>query len=103
MDEQIINKTYFGSDLKLKITVNFGENDPNTDFDVILTIGTKQAVLNKSQLIKVDEKTYLACVKAPETTRGKVNVYIKAHFADLDFEDGIHDIVRPAIGDIKII
>jgi len=99
------NPVYFGSDIKLKITVDFGADVDmdTTDFYVVLSCGMKQLKLQKSQLVKVDSKTYLACVKSPDTGRGRVNVKLCAALPDTDFPDNVHTVVHRFDTDVEIL
>ena len=96
---------FFGSDIKLKINVDFGENVnmDETDFDVKLISGSKSIVLEKSQLIKVDSNNYIACVKSPDTSRGSIRVEVRFKLVDTDFSDNIQNVVSVCEPGIKII
>lgn len=98
------NPIYFGSDIKLKVTLDFGEVSPDSiDWDILLSCGNKKILFNKSQLIKIDAKNYLICVKSPNTSKGNIKAVLTVHFNDSDFEDNIHTVVRPYNTSINII
>lgn len=98
------SRVYYGSDIKLSLSVDFGEDiEVIPDFEVTFYMGMSHLTLRKEQLIKVDDNTYLACIKAPRTQRGEIKAFIKAHYNDGDFEDGIHTIVEPIELNVKVV
>lgn len=97
-------RVYYGSDIKLSLEVDFGSvSGAATDFDVTFTMGNAQLTLTKEQLIQVNENTFLACIKSPKTQRGELKAFVRAHFPDDDFEDGIHTIVEPISVNVRVI
>lgn len=86
---------FYGSDIKLRITVDFGEDVDmdSTSFNVKLFCGDKSLILEKKDLVKLDKNNYIACVKSPDTSKGSLKAEICAIIADNDFSDGKHTVV----------
>lgn len=101
MTEELI---HYGSDLKIALNIDFKDAPVDqVDFDVVFQIGNATLTLNKNQLIKVDDKNYIACIKHPVTKTGCLKATLRAKVPDADFSDGIRNIVVPICSNIKIV
>lgn len=95
---------YFGSDLKIALNIDFKEIPVDqVEFDVIFSMGNASLTLSKDQLIKVDDKNYIACIKHPSTNSGYLKATLRAKLPDADFSDKIRNVVRPIISNIRIV
>lgn len=92
----------FGSDIKLSLDIDFGDDKP-FDFFITFLIDGFKLVLKKKQLIEISEDKYIICIKAPNTVCGQMKAFITAMFLDTDFPDNVHTIVEPVEINHRII
>lgn len=80
------NSLLLGSDLKLLINASLEDVSMNiVDFDVTFKIGKKSLVLNKKELIAVDDNNYIACISSDNTEVGALIIEIDFKIPDEDF------------------
>lgn len=98
-----IDIVHYGSDMKMLISPDFGDvSADSVDFSITFFVGSVRLTLKKSQLIKVNDSDYIACIKAPDTCRGRMKATIRAEFPDKDFSDGTHVIVEEVDINIEV-
>ena len=81
---------FLGTELKLSISVDPIQGYKFADYDCVVDIYTtpaKVVSLQKSQLIKVDDNTYIACVETKQLGVGRVKCRVSAFIPDGDFTD----------------
>lgn len=94
-----------GTELKIKINVKPIDNIHLSDcsFSCIFFINTsKTVVLDKSQLLKVDDDTYIALLNSEDLGVGTIKMTINIKVPDSDFSDGYRTEIETVCTGITI-
>lgn len=101
MDNNCVkNGIFSGSDLKLNVSFEVGNNltMDDVDFDCTFSVGSKKFMIPKSGLVRLDSKNYIACIRANQVMRGRITCEVKVKVPDNDFDDGIrNEVVRTSL------
>lgn len=86
----------FGSDLKLLFSIESDEivSMEGIDFFVEIIFNGKSLTLRKNQLVKIDDKNYIACIKSNLTAKGSLSAQVTLLIPDNKFEDGVRAVVK---------
>lgn len=94
---------YQGSDLKINVSFDAGNGKTMDDLDFycIFTCGFKKCEIKKEQMIRIDSKNYLACIRGDQTTKGEIICECRIKLPDDHFDDGIrNEVCRARLEDV---